>query len=488
MEIFKVYFTASDLKVIAPELVLTIFALSILVLSVFVKTGRRNLLGYIAVIGVVVAFFSLLLGIGKDMKAFYDTVSTDPFSFFFKMMFLIIALLTILASLEYTRRENIDFGEYYVLVLFATVGMMLMASGFNLIVIFLGLEVMSISIYVLAGIMREDKRSVEAAFKYFLLGAFASAFLLYGIALTYASTGTLDLGGISRVLTQRVWISSLSILITGLALLIIGFGFKIALVPFHMWTPDVYEGAPTSITAFMATGVKAAGFAAFVRVFFYALPTLQTYWTETMWILAVATMTVGNIIALYQTNIKRMLAYSSIAHAGYIMVAFVAGNDLGKASILFYLLAYVFMNIGAFTVVILLGKKGEENTLLPDYSGVGFKHPLLAASMSIFLLSLAGVPPMAGFMAKFYVFSAAVKAKYYWLAVIGVLNSAVAVYYYLRVLIYMYFREPEKEVVIETFSPAAVLAVIISVWGVLHIGILPSTFLALAQRSVQIFL
>ncbi|MBW2038585.1 MAG: NADH-quinone oxidoreductase subunit N [Deltaproteobacteria bacterium] len=488
MEIFKIQFSAADLKVIAPELVLIIFALLILGLSVFVRGEKRGLLGYTALLGVAAAFLSLFLGIGKDLSAFNGMVKIDPFSFFFKVMFLIIAFLTVLASLEYTRREGIDFGEYYVLVLFATAGMMLMASGVNLLIIFLGLEVMSISIYVLAGIMREDTRSVEAAFKYFLLGAFASAFLLYGIALTYASTGTLDLGRIGHILTERAWVSSLPIVIIGLALLIIGFGFKIALVPFHMWTPDVYEGAPTSITAFMATGVKAAGFAAFVRVFFYALPNLQAYWTEIMWLLAVATMIVGNIIALSQTNIKRMLAYSSIAHAGYIMVAFVAGNELGKSSILFYLLAYIFMNIGAFTVIILLGKKGEENTLITDYAGIGFKHPLLAASMSIFMLSLAGVPPMAGFMAKFYVFSAAVKAKYYWLAVIGVLNSAVAAYYYLRVLIYMYFREPEKDVAIEAFSPAAVLAVIISVWGVLQIGILPSTFLALAQRSIQFLL
>lgn len=488
MEIFKIQFSAADLKVIAPELVLTIFALFVLVLSVFVRRQSRGPLGYTALVGVVIAFFSLFLGIGKEIKAFNGMVTMDPFCLFFKVIFLIVAFLTILASLGYTKREGIDLGEYYVLVLFATVGMMLMASGVNLLIIFLGLEVMSISIYVLAGIMRDDTRSVEAAFKYFLLGAFASAFLLYGIALTYASTGTLDLAGIGEVLTRQAWISSLPIVIIGLALLIIGFGFKIALVPFHMWTPDVYEGAPTSITAFMATGVKAAGFAAFVRVFFYALPNLQAYWTQIMWILAVATMTVGNIIALSQTNIKRMLAYSSIAHAGYIMVAFVAGNELGKSSILFYLLAYVFMNIGAFTVVILLGKKGEENTQLADYAGVGFKHPLLAASMSIFMLSLAGVPPMAGFMAKFYVFSAAVKARYYWLAVIGVLNSAVAAYYYLRVLIYMYFREPERELAVGAFSPSAVLAVIISVWGVLQIGILPSTFLALAQRSVQFLL
>jgi NADH-quinone oxidoreductase subunit N len=488
MEFFQVQFSTADLLVIAPEVVLTGFALLILLISAFARGERRGFLGYTALLGSIGALVSLYWMMGKEASAFSGMVNLDPFSFFFKVMIGIIALLTILASLAYAKREGIDFGEYYVLVLFATVGMMLMASGANLLVIFLGLEVMSISIYVLAGIMRDDAKSVEAAFKYFLLGAFASAFLLYGIALIYASTGTLDLGGIGRILAERTWISGLPILITGLGLLIVGFGFKIALVPFHMWTPDVYEGAPTSITAFMATGVKAAGFAAFVRVFLYALPSLQPYWTEIMWILAVATMTVGNIIALSQTNIKRMLAYSSIAHAGYILVAFVAGNALGQSSILFYLLAYVFMNIGAFTVVILLGKKGEENTLISDYAGLGLQHPLLAAAMAIFMFSLAGVPPMAGFMAKFYVFSAAVKAGYYWLAVIGVLNSAVAAYYYLRVLIYMYFREPEKELTAGSFSPTAVLAIIISVWGVLHIGILPSTFLALAQRSIQFLL
>jgi NADH-quinone oxidoreductase subunit N len=488
MDIFQVQFSTADLLVIAPELVLTGFALLILLMSAFARGERRGFLGYTALVGVLGALVSLYWGIGAEASAFSNMVKIDPFSFFFKVMITIIALLTVLASLAYVKREGIDFGEYYVLVLFATVGMMLMASGTNLLIIFLGLEVMSISIYILAGLMRDDARSVEAAFKYFLLGAFASTFLLYGIALTYASTGTLDLGGIGRVLAERTWINGLPILITGLALLIVGFGFKIALVPFHMWTPDVYEGAPTSITAFMATGVKAAGFAAFVRVFLYALPSLQPYWTEIMWGLAVATMTVGNIIALSQTNIKRMLAYSSIAHAGYILVAFVAGNELGQSSILFYLLAYVFMNIGAFTVVILLGKKGEENTLISDYAGLGLQRPLLAAAMAIFMFSLAGVPPMAGFMAKFYVFSAAVKANYYWLAIIGVLNSAVAAYYYLRVLIYMYFREPEKELAIGAFSPAAVLAVIISVWGVLHIGILPSTFLTLAQRSIRFLL
>jgi NADH-quinone oxidoreductase subunit N len=365
--------------------------------------------------------------------------------------------------------------------------MMLMAAGTHLIIIFLGLETMSISIYILAGMMREDRKSVESALKYFLLGAFATCFLLYGIALLYGATGSLYLQDIAVYISSKNLLRN-PMLLMSLVFLTIGFGFKIASVPFHMWTPDVYEGAPTSITAFMATGVKAAGFAAFVRVFFSALPALQPYWKEIMWILAVATMTVGNIIALSQSNIKRMLAYSSIAHAGYILVAFTAGNELGIASILFYLLAYVFMNIGAFTVVILLGKKGKENTLLSDYAGLGYHHPLLAIAMAIFMFSLAGIPPTAGFMAKFYVFSAAVKAGYYWLAIIGVLNSAVAAYYYLRVLIHMYFREPERNLAIGGFAPAAILVIIIALWGVLNMGILPSAFLALARQSIQFLL
>jgi NADH-quinone oxidoreductase subunit N len=377
----------------------------------------------------------------------------------------------------------IEFGEYYALILFATLGMMLMAAGVHLITIFLGLETMSISIYILAGMMREDKRSVEAALKYFLLGAFATGFLLYGIALIYGATGSLHLKDIAAYIASKNLLRN-PMLLMSLVFLTIGFGFKIASVPFHMWTPDVYEGAPTSVTAFMATGVKAAAFSALVRVFFSALPAFRPDWTSIMWVICVATMTVGNIVAISQTNIKRMLAYSSIAHAGYILVAFVAGNDLGTSSILFYLMAYAFMNIGAFAVVILLGKKGEENTLINDYAGIGFKYPLLAASMTIFLLSMAGIPPLGGFMAKFYVFSAAVKSKFYWLAILGVLNSAVSVYYYLRVTVLMYFRESEREITGLQFSPASVVALILAMIGTLYMGIFPANVLSLAQRSI----
>ncbi len=487
MELFRAIITKGDFRTIGPEIVLAVFGLLILLLGVFLGLRQRKYSGYVALVGTVLAFVPLFPLIGSRSEGFFGMVVADPFAIFFKALFLLVAFFTVLISLDYTEREGVAFGEYYVLVLFASVGMMLMAAGANLIVIFLGLEIMSISIYVLVGITRDDPRSVEAAFKYFLLGAFASAFLLYGMALTYASTGSLRLATIREVLSEQAFLTSAPIMILGFSLLVIGFAFKIALVPFHMWTPDAYEGAPTSITAFMATGVKAAAFAALLRVFLSALPQLERHWTEVMWALAVLTMSVGNLIALKQDNIKRMLAYSSIAHAGYILVGFVAGNELGRAGILFYLFAYALMNIGAFTVVILLGRKGEENTLISDYAGIGFRFPLLGAAMSIFLFSLAGVPPTAGFMAKVYVFSAAVKAGYYWLVVIAVLNSAVAAYYYLRVMVYMYFREPEREVRVDLFSLAGVIAVILAVWGVLQLGIFPSDFLALAQRSVQVF-
>jgi NADH-quinone oxidoreductase subunit N len=383
----------------------------------------------------------------------------------------------------YAHREGIEPGEYYALILFATLGMMLMAAGSHLITIFLGLETMSVSVYILAGIMREDRRSVEAALKYFLLGAFATGFLLYGMAMIYGATGSLYLKEVASYITSQNLLRN-PMLLMSLVFLTIGFGFKIASAPFHMWTPDVYEGAPTSITAFMATGVKAAGFAALVRVFFSALPAFRPDWTSIMWVITLATMTIGNVVAISQTNIKRMLAYSSIAHAGYILVAFVAGNDLGTSAILFYLMAYAFMNLGAFTCIILLGKKGEENTLINDYAGIGFKYPLLALSMTIFLLSMAGIPPLGGFMAKFYVFSAAVKSKFYWLAILGVLNSAVSVYFYLRVTVLMYFRESEREITGLQFSWASVLALILTVIGTLYMGIFPANVLSLAQRSI----
>ena len=473
-----------ELYLIAPEIVITVFGLLVLLVDVFSpKGGKKDYLGWLSLIGVIIAFFYTLPLIGSVKAGFTGMFISDGYAVFFKILFLIIAFLTILISIGFIKREGIEFGEYYALIFFATLGMMLMASGAHLITIFLGLETMSISIYVLAGMMREDRRSVEAALKYFLLGAFATGFLLYGMALIYGATGSLYLKEVASYIASKNLLRS-PMLLMSLVLLTIGFGFKIAAVPFHMWTPDVYEGAPTSITAFMATGVKAAGFAALVRVFFSALPGFRPDWSSIMWLIAVATMTVGNIVAISQTNIKRMLAYSSIAHAGYILVAFVSGNDLGISGILFYLMAYTFMSIGAFTCVILLGKKGEENTSITDYAGIGFKYPLLAAAMTIFLLSMAGIPPLGGFMAKFYIFSAAVKSKFYWLAILGVLNSAVSVYYYLRVTVLMYFRESEREITGLQFSPASVIALVLAIIGTLYMGIFPGNLISFAQKSI----
>jgi len=473
-----------DFYLILPEIIVTAFGFLVLLVDVFSpKEGRKDYLGVLSLIGVVIAFVFTLTQIGSVKSGFEGMFISDGYALFFKITFLIITFLTILISMGYAQREGIGFGEYYALILFALLGMMLMAAGTHLIVIFLGLETMSVSIYVLAGMMREDRRSVEAALKYFLLGAFATGFLLYGIALIYGATGSLYLKDVASYIASKNLLRS-PMLLMSLVFLTIGFGFKIASVPFHMWAPDVYEGAPTSITAFMATGVKAAGFSALVRVFFSALPSFRPDWTSIMWLIAVATMTVGNIVAISQTNIKRMLAYSSIAHAGYILVAFVAGNELGTSGILFYLMAYAFMNIGAFTVVILLGKKGEENTLITDYAGIGFKYPLLAVAMTIFLLSMAGIPPLGGFMAKFYVFSAAVKSKFYWLAILGVLNSALSVYYYLRVTVVMYFRESEREITGLQFSPASVIALVLAVIGTVYLGVFPANVLSFAQKSI----
>jgi NADH-quinone oxidoreductase subunit N len=473
-----------DLYLIAPEIIIAAFGFLVLLVDVFAPKGeKKGYLGVLSLIGVVIAFFYTLPLVGSDKTGFEGMFTSDGFAIFFKITILIIAFLTVLISMGYASREGIGFGEYYALILFATLGMMLMAAGTHLIVIFLGLETMSISIYILAGMLREDRRSVESAFKYFLLGAFATGFLLYGIAFLYGATGSLYLKDIASYIASKKLLDN-PMLLMSLAFLTIGFGFKIASVPFHMWTPDVYEGAPTSITAFMATGVKAAGFSALIRVFFTALPEFRPDWTSIMWLIAVATMTVGNIIAISQNNIKRMLAYSSIAHAGYILVAFVAGNKSGTSGILFYLMAYAFMNLGAFTCVILFGKKGEENILITDYAGVGFKYPLLAASMTVFLLSMAGIPPLGGFMAKLYVFSAAVEAKFYWLAILGVLNSAISVYYYLRVTVLMYFRESEREITGLQFSPAPVIALILALIGTFYMGIFPANVLSFAQKSI----
>lgn len=478
---------AINFAAIMPETILSVVAMALLLVNVFVPTEQKAYLGYLSLIGIIVTFFSVVSGWNAPpelQSGFNGSVLQDNFALFFKAIFLVSAALSILITDQYMQREGCNRGELYPLVLLATAGMMLMASGTDLMTIFLGLEVLSVSLYVLAGFNRENLKSNEAGLKYFLLGAFSTGFLLYGMALVFGATGTTKIAKIAGFLAANPEITRNQMLLVGMLLMGVGFSFKVAAAPFHMWTPDVYEGAPTPMTAFMSVGPKAAGFAAFLRVFMIALPVYKPEWSALLWVLAVLTMTVGNITALYQQNIKRMLAYSSIAHAGYILVGFVAGNSVGTAGIMFYMLSYAFMNIGAFAIIVLVGKRGEANNNVADYAGFGFKHPALGMAMSIFLFSLAGIPPAAGFIGKFYLFSGAVQAGYIWLAIIGVLNSAVSVYYYLRVMVFMYMKDPVEEFDWLKVTPSLAICVLIAVAGVLIPGVVPGFILEIAQKAV----
>ena len=471
---------------IGPELILTLTAIVILLLDALSPRGRKPHFPQISLLGLAAAAVMTVLMWGIRGTDFARMIYVDNFTFFFYLIFILGTALTVMISRQYLEDYGKNLGEYYALLLFATVGMMLMAASAHLIMLFLGLEVMSIAVYVLAGLFREDPRSNEASLKYLILGSFSSAFLLFGMAFLYgAAGGTLYLDQLPMALMGHTFMRPLALL--AMALLLVGFGFKVASVPFHMWIPDVYEGAPTSVTAFMAVGVKAATFAAFARVFFLAFLAMKLDWTMLLWVLAVATMTVGNVTAIVQTNIKRMLAYSSIAHAGYLLVALVAANQLGAVSLLYYLLAYTLMNLGAFGVVILVGRKKDSYLNIYDYSGLGFQHPALAASMALFMFALAGIPPTAGFVGKFYIFSAAVQAGYIWLAIIGVMNSLVSVYYYLRITVLMYMKPAEADLGPVTFSPGPTAVLAATAAGVLLIGIFPGFLYALAVNAVKIF-
>ena len=476
-----------NLSSIGPWLTLTIAAIVILLVDAFSPKGRKGIFPILALLALAVAAWQTYCLWGKLGVDFSRMVYLDNFAFYFYLIIILGAALTILLSPNYLEEFGKNLGEYYALVLFATVGMLLMAASAHFIMIFLGLEIMSIAVYVLAGLFREDPRSNEAALKYLVLGAFASGFLLYGMAMLYgAAGGTLYLSELATKLSTFAALTK-PLTLLGLALIIVGFGFKVASVPFHMWTPDVYEGAPTNVTAFMAVGVKAAAFAAFARVMFVVFPEFTVQWNMVLWGLAVATMTLGNVVAIAQTNIKRMLAYSSIAHAGYLLVALVAANQLGAVSLLYYLLAYTIMNIGAFAVVILVGRKKDSYLNIYDYAGLGFQHPALAATMAIFMFALAGIPPTAGFVGKFYIFSAAVQAGYIWLAIIGVMNSLVSVYYYLRITVLMYMRPAEADLGPIPFTYGLTAAVVVTAVATLAIGIFPGFFYDMAVNSVKIF-
>ena len=464
-----------------PVLIVLAAAAVVLVLDVLPPRDTKSHLGGVALAGIIAALLSIVVRWGAETRAFRDMVLLDGYAMFFDLIICYAAALVVMLSMDYLGRTGSESGEYYALVLFSTAGMMLMASAGDLVVVFLSLELMSLSLYVLAGLFKTRLTSGEASMKYFLLGAFASSFLLYGIALLYGATGTTNLDRIAAAAAAR---GGEPMILIGLGLLLVGFGFKISSVPFHMWAPDVYEGAPTSITALIATGSKAAAFAALIRVLTVALRGAQADWSALLWALAALTMTVGNVVALAQSNLKRMLAYSSIAHVGYMLMGLVAGGPAGAGAILFYLLAYTFTTIGAFGAIGLCARAGEEAVEVGDYSGLARRHPVLALTLALFLLSLVGIPPLAGFVAKFYLFGSAVRAGYVWLTVLAVLNSAIAAYYYLRVIVYMYMREPDGEGVAVTSSLAGGLALTLAIVGIVVLGLIPAPFADLAQAAV----
>jgi len=470
-------------QAIMPSLVLCCFGMVLLLVSVFSERGKTTHVAWLSVVALIVTGFVSLSAWNNPQAGFAGSVVLDNFATFFSLICIIAAGLTILMSDAYLKREGYSVGEYYPLILFTTAGAMWMASGTDLMTIFLGLEVLSVSLYILAGFFRGQTRSNEAGLKYFFLGAFSTGFLLYGVALLYGVTGTTKIAGIAEFVRGMPAVVGNPMMIAGATLLLIGFLFKVAAAPFHMWTPDVYQGAPTPITAFMSAGPKAAAFAAFMRVTIIGLDSIQADLSALFWVLAVLTMIVGNFIALSQKDVKRMLAYSSIAHAGYALVGLVAWNEIGLSGILFYMLVYTFMNMGAFAVLVLVGKQGEENLTLDGMSGLGYKRPFMGVALCIFLFSLMGLPPTAGFAAKFYIFAGAIKAGYIWLAVIGVLNSAVSLYYYLRVMVHMYFKDPQEDFGWVSINAATAVSIIISIAGVLFMGILPGPIMELAKLA-----
>jgi len=472
-----------SLMSIYPEAIVITVALMVLILDLFVDRDNKALLGWFSLAGIVIAAFATfrLMGAGVSGSFFSGTFNLDPFSIFFKFVFFIACGLGILVSINYLKSQDIHRGEYYSLMLFATSGMMLMASAADLITLYLGLELMAMSIYILAGFMRHDNRSNEAAIKYLLLGAFSSGIMLYGMSLLYGVTGTTNLAEILAFL--RTADLNNPVIYLAMIMLVVSFGFKVAAVPFHMWVPDVYEGAPTPVTAFMSAGPKVAGFAVLLRVFLYSLEPLHAHSTAIISGLALLTMAVGNITALSQTNIKRMLAYSSIAHAGYALVGLAAGGPEGAASVMLYVCIYALMNMGAFGVVIMLRKAGERGEEITDFAGLGKTNKTAAFLMLIFMFSLTGIPPTAGFIGKFYIFKSAVQSGLVWLAVAGVLFSSISAYFYLRVIMVMYMKEPKESIELTT-SPSLALALAISVTAVIYIGVLPSELLDYARASI----
>jgi NADH-quinone oxidoreductase subunit N len=464
---------------ILPELVLSIFGIIAMMVDPVIPThDSKKPLGVIALVGVLAGLAATAYQAQYYGDAFFNMVRVDTFSVFFYFVVLLVALVVVLSSFDYLEVQGIKAGEYYALILFASVGMMLMSSAIELVLIFIALEISSISTYVLAGFRRRAAESAESSIKYFLLGSFATAFFLYGVAMVFGATGTTNVYRIAEVLnTQHSVVVYLAV-----ALMFVGLGFKVASAPFHVWTPDVYEGAPAPVVGFMSTGPKAAAFAVLLRVLF---ATGAPGWFWLVWISAVLSMTIGNIGALLQNNIKRLLAYSSIAHAGYLLVAFAAAQTTGISAAIFYTASYAAMNVGAFAIVAHLSGRGERYVTLEDYAGLGRRSPVLAATLTIFLISLIGIPITGGFFAKFYVFSAALQSNLVGLTIIGVINSAIAAYYYLRVIVYMYMRDERTEAPVAPVPVSLGVGIAISLIATIYLGVLPNRVLGDAVRAAQ---
>jgi len=474
-------YSAADFYYLLPEIVLTAGALLLLVADVMTPRTRQGWLTWLTVGILLATTVSLLPFADTNVTISRGLLAVDRFAFFFKFIFLLSAVLTVLMSARYLDVEGMRAGEYYFLILCAALGMMFMAGGIDLITIFIGLETMAVSFYILTGYLKPSRRSNEAAVKYFLLGAFSLGILLYGMSLLYGLSGTTNLRTLATVLAGQ---ERSPLLILAIILVVAGVGFKIAAVPFHMWAPDVYEGAPTPVTAFLSVGSKAASFAMILRIFLEGLPGLIDEWRPLFYMLAVVTMIVGNLAAITQSNLKRLLAYSSIAHAGYVLIGVVAGTTRGVTAAMIYLLIYTFMQMGAFAVVIALRRRDAIGDEMKDLSGLYFRHPGYALAMLIFMLSLGGIPPTAGFMGKFWVFGAAIEAGYVWLAVIGVIASAISLYYYIRVIVFMYIREEAIGSPLVT-NPAMAVALAVTVAGTVVFGLYPRPIFEFGEASAR---
>jgi NADH-quinone oxidoreductase subunit N len=468
---------------VLPEIVLTLVGVLIMFLEAIFDEDQKTIFGPLTIVGLAAALGAAISAGSDPGAAFHGMMVVDGFATFFRVLVIGVGLLAVFSSIEYLRRENMNGGEYYALILFSIVGQSVMVTANELIMVFIGLEISSIASYVLAGYLRDDPRNNESALKYFLLGSFATAFLLYGVAWIYGLTGSTNLSLIRQALSSS---SAPALALTGTAavLMLVGFGFKLSAAPFQIWAPDVYQGAPAPVSAFLSVGPKAASFAILARVFMTAFAPLATRWQPVVWVIALATMIVGNFAALKQTNIKRMLAYSSIAHAGYVLVAVAANSEIGSSAVMFYMAAYALTNIGAFAVVTHVARKGERYVLIEDMAGLSQRQPAMAAMLTIFLLSLIGVPLTGGFFGKFYIFKAALDSHLIWLTVLGLLNSAVAAFYYLRVLVVMYMKDPAESSEANVSAGAALqFAVYAAAIGTLILGIFPGWVLDFATRG-----